>query len=154
MPIFGDYLNPRNFILAGAITAAVLGGCGEPVKISKVQRYSGREAITLNRLEVYWGENENCGKLNPRYGYTTANIVGNNVHSALRRYPADDVFRQGFVYSPDPYDMPDMTVGRYVWKFKEPFVRESAEDPETLRQIGQDIYENAFNDPAEKASAQ
>lgn len=126
---------------------------GNGYTIKNVQRYSSGNVINLNKLEVQWFKNEKCRELNPKYGATTGRVVTDNVHGIVVDYPRDGVFVNGFEWAETEYFIPSDDFQSYVvWRQRQPFVRESTEDSETLRRMGQDIYDNTCNDPAQKTS--
>jgi len=134
------------------------------VSVEPVKRYVDGQVITLNRLQVDWyNGNEECQKLNPKYGNTTADLLYDNVRGVLKDFgtlPAirkdfekHGIFQQGFAFGSSSTES-FISVGisnDSVWMDKDYFVRESIEDVATLIRLGNEIRDNACNDP-EKTS--
>lgn len=124
------------------------------VAVNEVKRYRDGKIVDLNRLRVNWRANDKCKAINPKYGNTTERLVFDNIMKVLDRYPADGVFQDGFDFS-DSSDI--MNLDRdyrsppvSLWSVGRPYIRESAESPDALMQLGNELFDNACNDPEKR----
>ena len=146
----------REFGLA-AIVAVGVGSCGDPLKIEPIKRFSEGKILNLNRLEVDWKDNEKCNNINPKYGYTTGDLVLANIRDVLRGTRSYNLFDRGFLGGAFIEDRQTRILiepsssyrgnAMMYWRTGSPYVIESAEPESTLVRIGQQIYDNACNDP-------
>ena len=152
----------RNFGLVALVAASTVIGCNgsnvphdsvpyNNIRIGQVKRYHNGNVLNLNRLEVDWSGNEKCNSINPKYGETTSNLVYDNVfgilgYAHLRDRLPEEVFRVGFEWRQDP-SMLQSLENYNIWQNRQPFVIESTQPESTLVRIGQQIYDNACNDP-------
>jgi len=140
------------------------------VSVEPAPRYSDGVVHRLNKLKVDWyGNNEECKEINPKYGNTTGDLLVDNIMDVLKEFglyntPRVDfadhgVFEKGFEadHTFESKNKDELEIHArnsfFYWQDKSPFVIISSLNEATLTRLGNEIKANACNDPEQQTSS-